>query len=338
MALALTADSGKSMVREMDKNACIFVAGARGMVGSAICRELHTQGYTDILTPSREELDLADQRDTARFFQKHKPRFVFVAAAKVGGIKANDTYPADFIYQNLLIEANLIHQSREHEVTSLMFFGSSCIYPKHADQPMREEALLGGRLEPTNEPYAIAKIAGIKLCESYNRQYGTDFRSLMPCNLYGPGDNFNLKDSHVIPAMMRKFSEAKAEGRSPVELWGSGKVYREFLHVDDLAAASVFVMFLPRARLDEVTTPMSSHLNVGTGRDLTLKALAGTIKDIVDYPGEIRWNPEMPDGTPRKVMDIGRLNALGWAPRVPLKQGLKATYRWYLEHESRLRE
>ncbi len=322
----------------MDKDARIFVAGARGMVGSAICRELQAQGYANVITPSREELDLLERHSVAAFFKTHRPEFVFIAAAKVGGINANNTYPAEFIYQNLMIEANLIHAAWGHDVAGLLFLGSSCIYPKHADQPMREEALLEGKLEPTNEPYAIAKIAGIKLCESYNRQYGTDFRSLMPCNLYGPGDNFNLAGSHVIPAMLRKFHEARIAGRSPVELWGSGKVYREFLHVDDLASATVFVMSLPQARLNEAVTPMTSHLNVGTGEDLTLAALAGKIKSVVAYPGEIKWDTAMPDGTPRKVTDVGKLRRLGWVPGIGLEQGLRSTYDWYLAHASQLRK
>ena len=316
----------------------VFVAGARGMVGSAICRELRARGYTDVLTPSREELDLIDQRAVAAFFREHDPRFVFVAAAKVGGIRANNTYPAEFIYRNLVIEANLIDQARRHGVARLVFFGSSCIYPKHANQPMREDALLGGRLEPTNEPYAIAKIAGIKLCESCNRQYDTDFRSLMPCNLYGPGDNFSMTDSHVIPAMIRKFHRARVEKRPSVELWGSGGVYREFLHVDDLAAASLFVMSLPKARLDELVTPMCSHLNVGSGRELTIRELAGMVRDVVAYPGEIEWNTGMPDGAPRKLMDIAKIRELGWSPRIDLRQGLGATYHWYLEHEATARK
>ena len=255
-----------------------------------------------------------------------------------GGINANNTYPSEFIHQNLLIETNLIHQAWVHEVTTLIFFGSSCIYPKYANQPIREEALLTGGLEPTNEPYAVAKIAGIKLCESYNRQYGTDFRSLMPCNLYGPGDNFNLADSHVIPAMLRKFHEAGLDGRSAVELWGSGNVRREFLHVDDLAAASLFVMSLPKARLDELVQPMTSHINVGAGKDQTIRELAETVKEVVAYLGEIRWNSEMPDGTPKKLLDISKLRGLGWEPRIGLREGLGSTYRWYLEHESGLRK
>ncbi len=308
------------------------------MVGSAILRELQARDYRNLLTPVHQELDLADRQSTAAFFSRHEPEFIFVAAAKVGGINANNVYPAEFIYQNLMIEANVIHEAWKCNAARLLFLGSSCIYPRHADQPMREEALLGGRLEPTNEPYAVAKIAGIKLCESYNRQYGTDFRSLMPCNLYGPGDNFNLTDSHVIPAMMRKFREAKTENRASVELWGSGKAYREFMHVDDLASAALFVMGLPKERLDEVVVPMVSHLNVGPGEDLSIRRLAGMIKGIVAYRGVIEWNAEMPDGTPRKVMDTGKLRRLGWAPGIDLERGLRLTYDWYLAHEPQLRK
>ena len=283
----------------MDKNSCIFITGAHGMVGSAICRELRAQNYKNLLTPGHKELDLIDQQSTAAFFQQHKPEFVFIAAAKVGGINANNVYPAEFIYQNLAIETNLIHEAWKCNVARLLFLGSSCIYPKYTEQPIHEEALLGGPLEPTNEPYAIAKIAGIKLCESYNRQHSTDFRSLMPCNLYGVGDNFNLTDSHVIPALICKFHEAKIENRAAVELWGSGTASREFLYADDLASAAVFVMSLPKARLDEVVSPMVSHINVGTGIDMTIKELAEMIKRIVAYSGTIEWNTEMPDG-PRK--------------------------------------
>ena len=322
----------------MDKESRILVAGAHGMVGSAICRGLRAQNYENLLTPNHKELDLSNPRDVAAFFQKYQPQYVFVAAAKVGGINANDTYPAEFIYQNLMIETSVIHEAWQHRSKSLLFLGSSCIYPKYAAQPINEEALLGGRLEPTNEPYALAKIAGIKLCESYNRQYRTDFRSLMPCNLYGEGDNFNLSDSHVIPAMMRKFHEAKNNGVESVALWGSGKVRREFLHVDDLASASIYVMNLPQADLNKITTAMVSHLNVGSGEDLTIKELAVIMQRVVGYKGTIQWNTDMPDGTPRKVMDVGKLRKLGWAPTIALEEGLRITYDWYQSHQPQLRK
>ena len=307
-------------------------------MGSAICRGLREQNYENFLQPSHKELDLENGQDTADFFQQHKPEFVFLAAAKVGGIKANETYPAEFIYRNLMIEMNVIHAAWKSNVKRLLFLGSSCIYPKYADQPMREEALLEGKLEPTNEPYAIAKIAGIKLCESYNRQYETDFRCLMPCNLYGQGDNFHLTNSHVIPAMMRKFHEAKLANQATVKLWGSGNVYREFLHVDDLASATVFVMNLSKQRLDEAVTPMTSHLNVGMGEDLSIKQLAETIKAIVGYSGDIVWDTSMPDGPPRKIMNIDKLTQLGWQPKIGLEAGLALTYAWYREKGLSLRK
>ena len=322
----------------MNEDTRIFVAGVRGMVGSAVCRVLKAHHYTHVLAPTHQELDLTDQRAVRTFFADQQPEVVVVAAAKVGGIHANNSYPADFIYDNLMIEANVIQAAWEYQVGRLIFLGSSCIYPKHAEQPLCEEALLTGTLEATNEPYAIAKIAGIKLCESYNRQHATDFRSLMPCNLYGPGDNFSLHDSHVIPAMMRKFHEAKTAGDDSVELWGSGGVYREFLYVDDLAVAVLFVMETPKTRLDDVVTPMNSHLNVGPGKDLTIKALAELLRRVVGYSGVLRWNTEMPDGTPRKVMNVGKLKALGWESVTPLEQGLQATYAWYLENERELRK
>lgn len=316
----------------------IFVAGHRGMVGSAIVRALKKSGYHNLLVRTREELDLTDQRSVTNFFEAEKPEVVVVAAAKVGGIHANNTYPAEFIYENLVLEANLIHQSHVSGIAELLFLGSSCIYPKMAEQPMREEALLSGALEPTNEPYAVAKIAGIKLCESYNRQYDRDYRSLMPTNLYGPGDNFNLENSHVIPALIRKFHDAKVAGNPFVEVWGSGEARREFLHVDDLAEACVHVLQMGKSRYQSVTKSTLSHLNVGTGHDVAIADLAALIKRVVGYTGEIRFDRSRPDGAPRKLLDIGRLMALGWAPKIDLEPGLQSTYAWYLEHDGGLRK
>ncbi len=271
------------------------------------------------------------------FFAAERPQQVYLAAAKVGGILANDTYPADFIYQNLMIEANVIHAACQHGADRLLLLGSSCIYPRLATQPMGEEALLTGPLEPTNEPYAIAKIAGIKLCESYNRQHGTDFRSVMPTNLYGPGDNFDLENSHVIPALIRKFHEAKTQGRPAVEVWGSGTPRREFLHVDDMADACLFVMGLDTETYRANTQPMLSHINVGTGQDVTIRDLAETVKDVTGYPGQIQFDPGKPDGAPRKLLDVARLRRMGWQPRTDLREGLRQTYDWFLAHQGRLR-
>ncbi|MDJ0874633.1 MAG: GDP-L-fucose synthase [Desulfobacterales bacterium] len=370
----------------MERHARIYIAGHRGMVGSAILRRLRAEGFDQLLTRRHAELDLTDQAAVHRFFQNHPIDHVVLAAARVGGIQANNNYPAEFIYQNLMIEANVIHAAYRAGVRRLLFLGSSCIYPKHAAQPLMEEDLLGGWLEPTNEPYAVAKIAGIKLCESYNRQYGTDYRSLMPTNLYGPGDNYDLETSHVLPAMIRKFHLAKlaqaseweaitadearhgtipdeiraslrgldhpASGVHPgVILWGSGRPYREFLHVDDLADACLFFMQLSAGTLAGVLKaerlaaagrvagedtahnlrPETCLINVGTGRDLTIRELAETVAAVVGYSGEISWDAGKPDGTPRKQLDTSRLTQLGWTPRIELREGIRRTYRTYLE-------
>jgi len=313
----------------------IYVAGHRGMVGSAIVRTLEGRGYRDIVTRTHKELDLTDQAAVRAFYAKEKPDVVVLAAAHVGGIHANNTYPAEFIYDNLMIEANVIHEAYKAGVKRLLFLGSSCIYPRMAPQPMREDALLTGTLESTNEPYAIAKIAGIKLCESYNRQYGTDYRSVMPTNLYGPGDNYHPENSHVIPALIRRFHEAKEAGAPTVTIWGSGTPKREFLYVDDMAEASVHVMELDAATYAKHTKPMLSHINVGTGEDLTIAELARLIGRVVGYRGEIGFDPAKPDGTPRKLMDVGRLKSLGWQPRVGLEEGLALAYRDFLAHNRR---
>ena len=308
-----------------------FVAGHRGMVGSAIVRALEASTAAgEIVTRSHAELDLASQAQVREFFQRERPTRVVLAAAKVGGIHANDTYPAEFIYQNLMIEANVIHEAWKSGVRELLFLGSSCIYPRLAPQPMREDSLLTGTLEPTNEPYAIAKIAGIKLCESYNRQYGTDYRSVMPTNLYGPGDNYHPENSHVIPALIRRFHEAKVARAPKVVIWGTGSPRREFLYVDDMAAACVHVMQLDRATYEAKTQPMLSHINVGSGEDLTIRELAALVGEVVGFAGRIETDPSKPDGTPRKLMDDGRLRALGWKPRVPLREGLALAYRDFL--------
>ena len=308
----------------------VYVAGHRGMVGSAIVRALEKRGYKDIVTRTHAELDLADQRAVRELFAREKPDHVVLAAAKVGGIHANNTYPAEFIYENLMMEANVVHESYRAGVKHLLFLGSSCIYPVRAAQPMREDALLTGTLEATNEPYAIAKIAGIKLCESYNRQYGVDYRSVMPTNLYGPGDNYHPENSHVIPALIRRFHEAKQAGAPKVVIWGTGTPRREFLFVDDMAEASVHVMELDRAAYAANTQPMLSHINVGSGEDISIAELAALIGKVVGYAGRIAYDPSKPDGTPRKLMDVGRLRALGWAPRVGLEEGLGRAYRDFL--------
>jgi GDP-L-fucose synthase len=308
----------------------VYVAGHRGMVGSAIVRALRARGHADIITRTHAELDLADQQAVRAFFGKEKPDHVVLAAAKVGGIHANNTYPAEFIYENLMMESNVVHEAWRAGVKRLLFLGSSCIYPVRAPQPMREDALLTGTLEPTNEPYAIAKIAGIKLCESYNRQYGVDYRSVMPTNLYGPGDNYHPENSHVIPALIRRFHEAK-ESRAPkVVMWGTGTPRREFLYVDDMAEASVHVMELDSKTYEANTQPMLSHINVGTGEDITIADLGRLVAKVVGYTGEIAQDPSKPDGAPRKLMDVSRLKALGWQPRVGLEEGLALAYRDFL--------
>lgn len=313
----------------------IYVAGHRGMVGSAVVRTLQSQGYTCLITHTHTELDLTNQAAVNTFFETRKPDHVYLAAAKVGGIHANNTYPAEFIYQNLMIQANVIHAAFQSGVKKLLFLGSSCIYPKLAPQPMAEDALLTGTLEPTNEPYAIAKIAGIKLCESYNRQYGAthgvDYRSVMPTNLYGPGDNYHPENSHVIPALIRRFHEAKQSNASSITIWGTGTPRREFLYVDDMAEASVHVMNLPKAVYDQHTQPMLSHINVGWGSDITIAELAQAVCNAVGYTGTLEFDARKPDGTPRKLMDSSRLNALGWKPKVSLQDGLQRAYADFLQ-------
>tara|TARA_R110002167_G_scaffold68738_23_gene194115 strand:- start:1216 stop:2190 length:975 start_codon:yes stop_codon:yes gene_type:complete len=315
----------------------IYVAGHRGMVGSAIVRQLEEQGYTNIIVRTRAELDLVNQQAVADFFVQEKPDAVFLAAAKVGGIQANNTLPAEFIYENMMIEANIVHQAYSHGVKKLLFLGSSCIYPKLADQPMKETALLTGTLEPTNEPYAISKIAGIKLCESYNRQYGVDYRSVMPTNLYGPHDNFHPENSHVIPAMLRRFHEAVLSNAEKVVVWGTGKPMREFLYVDDMAAASIYVMNLDSETYQTHTQPMLSHINVGTGVDCTIRELAETIAKVTGFKGELEFDASKPDGAPRKLMDVSRLELLGWKAGVSLEDGLKHSYQWFLDNQSDFR-
>lgn len=322
----------------LSSNSRIYVAGHRGMVGSAIVRRLQQQGFTQLITRSHSELDLTDQQAVRRFMQSERPDYVVLAAAKVGGIHANNTYPAEFLYQNLLLQANVIHEAYQAGCTQLLFLGSSCIYPKLAVQPMQESALLTGTLEPTNEPYAIAKIAGIKLCESYNRQYGTDYRSVMPTNLYGPHDNFHPENSHVIPALLRRFHDAVQSNASEVVIWGSGTPMREFLHVDDMAAASVHVMLLDKAVLEQHIQPMQSHINVGTGQDVTIRELAETIAEVTGFTGKLSFDATKPDGTPRKLMDVSRLEELGWQAAIPLKAGLHNAYQWFTEHQDSFRQ
>ena len=310
----------------------IYVAGHRGMVGSAIVRNLTEEGKARVITRTRAELDLTDQSAVRRFFAVEKPDEVYLAAAKVGGIHANNTFPAEFLYENLMLEANLIHEAWRSGVRKLLFLGSSCIYPRMAPQPMAEDALLTGKLEPTNEPYAIAKIAGIKLCESYNRQHGTDFRSVMPTNLYGPGDNYHPENSHVLPALIRRFHEAH-EAKSPaVVIWGTGTPKREFLYVDDMAEACVHVMNLPHDTYAASTQPMNSHINVGSGEDLSILELAHLVSEVVGYKGEIRCDADKPDGAPRKLLDISRIRELGWAPQMALRTGIERAYRDFLSH------
>ena len=311
------------MPEKISPAARIFVAGHRGLVGSALVRRLASEGYQNILTATRDECDLCHQQSVQQYFERQNPEVVLLAAGKVGGIYANNTYPAEFLYENLLIHANVVHASWQYGVRRLLYLGSSCIYPRECPQPIKEDYLLTGPLEPTNEPYALAKITGIKMCDSYRRQYGCDFFSAMPTNLYGPHDNFDLKNSHVLPALMRKFHEAKVEGRAEVEVWGTGNVRREFLHVDDLADACIFL-----TRHFEGT----GHINVGTGEDLTIRELAETIREIVYPEAEIHWNTSMPDGTQRKLLDVSRLHDLGWKHSISLRDGIQATYQWFLSN------
>jgi len=307
----------------------VFLAGHNGMVGSAIARQLAHQDDIELITRSRAELDLCNQAAVVDFFEQHKPDEVYLAAAKVGGIHANSEYPAEFIYENLLVQVNCVDAAHRVGVNKLLQLGSSCIYPRMAEQPMAESALLTGELEPTNEPYAIAKIAGIKLCESYNRQYGRDYRSVMPTNLYGPGDNFHPENSHVVPALIRRFHEAKLGNLPSVTLWGSGSPFREFLHVDDMAKACVWVMGLDKAVLDSHVSPTMSHINVGTGQDCTIAQLATTISDVVGFKGELLWDTTKPDGTPRKLLDVSLLEQMGWQSSIKLADGLSETYDWF---------
>jgi GDP-L-fucose synthase len=307
----------------MDKSSKIYVAGHRGMVGSAIIRKLQKEGFNNIVTRKSAELDLRDQQAVKAFFEEEKPEYVFLAAAKVGGILANNIYRADFIYENLMIECNVIHQSHLSKVKKLLFLGSSCIYPKFAPQPMKEEHLLTGTLEPTNEPYAIAKIAGIKMCEAYRDQYGSDFISVMPTNLYGPNDNYDLKNSHVLPALIRKFHEAKIENKDAVEIWGTGSPKREFLHVDDLAEACYFLM---------ENYSDKELVNIGVGEDISIKDLALLIKDIVGFEGDLKWDTTKPDGTPRKLLDVSKLKNLGFEARISLREGISSVYEEFQAH------
>lgn len=315
----------------------IFVAGHNGMVGSAIVRQLEKQSNVELVLRSRSELDLLNQQAVTEFFANEKIDEVYLAAAKVGGIVANNTYPAEFIHQNLMIQCNIIHGAHLAGVQNLLFLGSSCIYPKLAEQPMTESALLTGTLEPTNEPYAIAKIAGIKLCESYNRQYGRNYRSVMPTNLYGPNDNFHPENSHVIPALLRRFHEAKLANLPEVVAWGSGRPMREFLHVDDMAAASIYVMELNQETYEANTQEMLSHINVGTGVDCTIRELVETVAKVVGYQGNIAFDATKPDGAPRKLMDVSRLKDLGWEYSISLEQGLAHSYQWFLENQDNFR-
>lgn len=315
----------------------IYVAGHRGMVGGAILRRLKARQTDELITRTHSELDLTDQAAVRAFMVDTRPDIVILAAAKVGGILANNTYPAEFIYENLMMECNVIHQAFAAGVTRLLQLGSSCIYPKAASQPMAEDALLTGTLEPTNEPYAIAKIAGIKLCESYNRQYGVDYRSVMPTNLYGPGDNFHPHNSHVLPALIRRFHEATLAGLDEVVIWGTGTPRREFLHVDDMAEASLFVLDLPKDIYDANTQPMLSHINVGTGTDVSILELAQLVASVTGFTGRILTDPTKPDGTMRKLMDVSRLAQMGWRARIQLADGVAETYRWFLASQADLR-
>jgi len=315
----------------------IFVAGHRGMVGSAIVRQLATMESIDVVVASRADLDLRNQNAVFDFLMAEQFDEIYLAAAKVGGIHANNQYPADFIYENLVIQNNVIHGAHLAGTEKLMFLGSSCIYPKFADQPMREDSLLTGILEPTNEPYAIAKIAGIKMCESYARQYGRDYRSIMPTNLYGPGDNFHPENSHVIPAMLRRFHEARLQQATEVVIWGTGTPMREFLFVDDMAKASIHLMNLPLTRYREITAPQMSHVNAGTGVDCTIRELAETIRNVVGFEGSLHFDTSKPDGAPRKLMDSSKLQSTGWQPELNLREGLELAYAWFVQNEDSAR-
>jgi GDP-L-fucose synthase len=315
----------------MNLNNKIYIAGHRGLVGSAIVRQLESRGFTSLIMRTHKELDLTDQVKVQHFFTQEQPDYVILAAGKVGGIHANNTYPADFIYQNIMIEANIINSSYENKVKRLLFLGSTCIYPKAVEQPMREDAILTDVLEPTNEPYALSKIAGIKLCESYNRQHSTDFRSVMPTNLYGIHDNFHPVNSHVIPALMQRFHQAKVNNDPQVTVWGTGNAMREFLYVDDMAEASLFVLGLDKDTYQSNTQPMLSHINVGTGKDVTIREMAETMKKVVGFKGKLTFDVSKPDGAPRKLIDVTRLENIGWKYSVNLEDGLITTYNWYLE-------
>ena len=324
----LTSRTSKPLINLNDK---IYIAGHRGLVGSAIVRQLESRGFTNLIMRTHKELDLTNQAKVQNFFTKENPEYVILAAAKVGGIHANNTYPADFIYQNIMIESNVINSAYENKVKRLLFLGSTCIYPKTAKQPMREDALLTDALEPTNEPYAIAKIAGIKLCESYNRQYGTDFRSAMPTNLYGINDNFHPDDSHVIPALMQRFHQAKINNDPEVVVWGTGNVMREFLFVDDMAKACLFILELDEDTYQSNIQPMLSHINVGTGKDITIRDMAQILKEVIGFKGRLVFDTTKQDGAQRKLIDVSRLSSMGWKYSVDLKAGLVDTYKWYLE-------
>jgi len=315
----------------MNKDDRIYIAGHKGLVGSAIVRRLKSRGFSNLLVRTHKELDLVNQDQVQSFFRKERPSYVILAAAKVGGIYANSTYPADFIYQNIMIEANVINSAYKNKVKRLLFLGSTCIYPKIAEQPMREDVLLTDILEPTNEPYALAKIAGIKLCESYNRQHNTDFRSVMPTNLYGINDNFHPENSHVIPALIQRFHEAKINNSPEVIVWGTGNVMREFLYVDDMAEASLFVLGLHKQTYKANTDPMLSHINIGTGEDVTIREIAEIVKRVVDFKGKLVFDTTKPDGAPRKLVDVSLLSKMGWKYSVSLEDGVKETYNWFLK-------
>jgi GDP-L-fucose synthase len=316
----------------------IYIAGHRGLVGSAIVRKLKQSGFNNLIFRTHSELDLIDQTAVTNFFIDNKIDYVVLAAAKVGGIHANNTYPAEFIYDNLMIQCNIINGAWMAGIKNLLFLGSSCIYPREAPQPMKEEVLLTSPLEPTNEPYALAKIAGIKLCESYNRQYETNYRSVMPTNLYGPEDNFHEQNSHVIPALVQRFHQAKVNAEPSIKIWGTGNPKREFLYIDDMADACISVMLLDNISYQKNTQPMLSHINVGTGKDVTIKELAETIKEVTGYQGEIKFDSSKPDGPPRKLLQVDRLKSMGWQAKIGLKEGLNETYQWFLEHIKQIRK